>query len=1166
MVRRGLSGSVIEASIMSGVTMIASGTGTKPLLFASSPWAAVGIGTNTPTQRLTVSGGSILNVAGGTVKTLSGVNIASQVNDAVVVGRYAYVAGQSGISSFRVVDVSNTLSPRVVSSLNVGANVNALAVAGKYAYLATSDTSRAVKVVDISNPNAPVVIANMDIGGSVAAQAVAVAGKYLYVGRGQTFSGNEFYVVDVSNPYEPEIVSSLDMGSTNIGVYAIAVSGRYAYVGVDDDGFSGNEFRIVDVLNPNRPVDRGGLSLSADVLSVAVAGRHAYLGLATVTGNDFRIVEISNPASPTTVGGIDMSTSVLSVDVAGRYAYVGLTSAAGNDFRVINVSNPALPAVTGGADLGADGRDVTVAGKFAYVGMSILTGSDWAIYDINGIDAPSATIGTLGVELLYVGRDATVANTLSVLNSINVGVGGIKSDGMLSITVGSGATISGMTGAVIVNRGLSGTVLALDSWAGNTMSSGAFIGSGKYVPHLLFGYRGSYDTSLFRSGTGQLTTSGTLVINDMRSRNAFKIESGVNSSVENVMEVYTKSTSTYPESGARNFVWRMEGDGEVYADGSYNATGADYAEWFHASTADLKPGEAVCLDTSKELTVKRCDRSGDPNVMGIISTNPAFVGNRFGATASGKPKDAALVGLIGQLPAKAMVEDGQAIAVGDAVAPASKPGFIRKAKAGESTVGVALKALASGEGEIEVLITRRNQSDLVEKIENEVTQSIADMHIEDDVRAMVQTAMNGANINGAVAAAVNMQVQNLNLAAQINAILDQRLADGSLDLGAAGSLAADVYAALQTQSGSSAVQSVVAARLGLSRTGTAALLTQGDLNVGGALVVAKDLDVGGTLHAAAIQGPVRFDGPILPGANFAVGAISLTGSSVRIGSITQSGALEVLGNVTIDGLATFLGVVEVQGELIVSANQAGFAVIPARAKSVTVTFGTGFISTPVVNATPNGRVGSEWWVDWQSQTGFTIRTDKSVSADVRFSWTALGVRDARTAAGAVSNQPMTPFHVDAQGRPFSTVDNVWNACIQNPYALDACNGYHQGSMWFAHPDIAQANMEVFSFTYDPAIGPSSLVLPDSYEAVVVETPASSLSSVSSSEESSSSVSSSESSVSSSESSSASSEESSASSASSEESSSSSSSASSESGSAPASSESSSSSSSAEPQP
>jgi hypothetical protein len=428
-----------------------------------------------------------------------------------------------------------------------------------------------------------------------------------------------------------------------------------------------------------------------------------------------------------------------------------------------------------------------------------------------------------------------------------------------------------------------------------------------------------------------LANSGTMLLRGGTGRTLLKMETGMTSSADaNLMEVFSNVTTGFGDPN-HNLILRMDAAGSMYTDGSFSGGGADYAERFLASTPNLKPGQAVCLDPLKSNTVKLCDRSGDSNVMGIVSTKPAFVGDKYRGVTGDTKSDATstIVGLIGQLPAKAIVEDGQVITVGDALATAAKPGFVRKAKAGESTVGVALSPLASGEGSIDVLITRRNQSDLVEKIENEVTQSIAEMHIEDDVLQMVQTAMNGANINATVASAVQAQVQSLNLAAEINAILNQRLADGTLNIGSNGSLPADILAALQTNSGSLSLQSAIASRLGLSRSGTSALTVGSDLLVSGALTVQHDVLIGGTLHAAAMSGPIRFDGPILPGTDFALGSMRFTGSTVQIGTITDAAALEVVGNVTIAGLTTFLGDVEVQGELIVSNNQAGFAIIPS---------------------------------------------------------------------------------------------------------------------------------------------------------------------------------------------------------------------------------------------
>jgi hypothetical protein len=167
--RIGIGTASLETSLevvgsISGTTLIATGTGAKPLIFTSSPWGGVGIGTTTPTQRLTVSGGSILALAGGTVKTLSGVNIGAQVNDVAVAGKYAYVASANS-PNFRIVDISNPTNPRTISSINFGYEAKAVAVAGKYVYLGTTTTTNeAFRIIDVSNPQLPLQVAKLDVG------------------------------------------------------------------------------------------------------------------------------------------------------------------------------------------------------------------------------------------------------------------------------------------------------------------------------------------------------------------------------------------------------------------------------------------------------------------------------------------------------------------------------------------------------------------------------------------------------------------------------------------------------------------------------------------------------------------------------------------------------------------------------------------------------------------------------------------------------------------------------------------------------------------------------------------------------------------------------------------------------------------------------------------
>ncbi|MFH1183301.1 MAG: hypothetical protein V1690_03495, partial [Candidatus Moraniibacteriota bacterium] len=174
--------------------------------------------------------------------------------------------------------------------------------------------------------------------------------------------------------------------------------------------------------------------------------------------------------------------------------------------------------------------------------------------------------------------------------------------------------------------------------------------------------------------------------------------------------------------------------GTVYAVGAYT-TGADYAEYFSTQDTDLKSGEVVCVDTAKDNAVKRCQRSGDNDVMGVVSTKPSVVGNHIEEIQS-DPSHYAIIGMIGQVPGLVSNENGT-IQIGDSLTAASTPGYMRKANAGESTVGVAMQNFNETEGTIQILISRRNQSLTVEKVEEAVTQNIASMNIQDQVNKII---------------------------------------------------------------------------------------------------------------------------------------------------------------------------------------------------------------------------------------------------------------------------------------------------------------------------------------------------------------------------------------------------------------------------------------------
>ncbi|MSR87243.1 VCBS repeat-containing protein, partial [Candidatus Peribacteria bacterium] len=645
------------------------------------------------------------------------------------------------------------------------------------------------------------------------------------------------------------------------------------------------------------------------------------------------------------------------------------------------------------------------------------------------------------------------------------------------------------------------------------------------------------------------------------SQNLFQISSGVHSG----------------SGGGLDPVFRVTAGGDAFADGAFTGGGADYAEWFTTADADLKFGEAVCIDITRANSVRRCTRSGDGDIIGLVSSSEqaAFIGNKFSGAEGLPVPGTVLVGLLGQLSADMVVESGSTIRPGDALAAGSLPGTLRKAFAGESTVGVALEGIDSGRGMRKVLISRKNQSVTAESVSERVMQTVKDLKIEDELMLSLQQAVRNFSASGTLIEPIAQEVQRQVSALSIESITDRlatlesriaalsgSLADGSgrsargiLEGGSQAGMPAPMGGDSLALSGSLTANALRAQTLSLDQNLTAVDgRFAGDLYVDGIfnvrdLYVPNGVRIDGGISAGSIEVE---SGAVINGTltlnselNLTKGMVFASGSLLTAHDIIVKSALQVLGPITIQGLASFLGDVQIKGQLTLSNRQAGYAEIPATGTSVSIRFTTPLTGEPVVTVTPNGRVGSEWWTESVTASGFTISIDKPARNTVRFSWTALTTSGAELTTGnvgeaSVENGLLT-FQVDSHGVPVSS-DAAWNSCIRNHPLLTgdgspiSCSAYHDAYVW-EHPDLR------IRFTYNTSLNPALLQLPEGYVVEVVggteegtessssssEQPveSSSSSSVSSEESSSSSSVSSESS--SSEESSSSSEESSSSS-------------------------------------
>jgi parallel beta-helix repeat protein len=374
----------------------------------------VGIGTATPSEKLQVYAGNILqtpanpNYNGGADSINAG-NGTDDFYSVYVSGRYAYI-GKGGYNS-------GTCS-------------------------AADRTGCELQIYDISNPSSPSYVGGADSvnagNGIDLFYSLYVSGRYAYIGKmgnngtcsAADRTGCELQIYDISNPSSPSYVGGADSINTGNGTdifISLYVSGRYAYIG--KNGNSG---------------------------TCSAADR---------TGCELQIYDISNPSSPSYIGGADSvnagngTNSFYSLYISGRYAYIGkignngTCSAAdrtGCELQIYDISNPSSPSYVGGADSvnAGNGNDnftsLYVSGRYAYIGKfgnsgtcsaADRTGCELQIYDISGVEATSVVAHSLEAGNLQVRNDIILQGQLQITGGggINIGEGGLFSSGALSV-------------------------------------------------------------------------------------------------------------------------------------------------------------------------------------------------------------------------------------------------------------------------------------------------------------------------------------------------------------------------------------------------------------------------------------------------------------------------------------------------------------------------------------------------------------------------------------------------------------------------------------------------------------------------------------------------------------------------------------------------------------
>jgi hypothetical protein len=163
--------------------------------------------------------------------------------------------------------------------------------------------------------------------------------------------------------------------------------------------------------------------------------------------------------------------------------------------------------------------------------------------------------------------------------------------------------------------------------------------------------------------------------------------------------------------------FRVENDGDVYADGTYYSSdgavhvgSADVAERINTSEW-VEPGSVVEIDPDHPGFFRKATDSYSTKVAGIVSTSPGVIlGNNFDASIDKWDDNRPMLAIAGRVPVKATTENG-AIQVGDLLVSSSVAGVAMKGTDQLSclgaVIGKAMEPLDEGSGVIMVQVMLR---------------------------------------------------------------------------------------------------------------------------------------------------------------------------------------------------------------------------------------------------------------------------------------------------------------------------------------------------------------------------------------------------------------------------------------------------------------------------
>ncbi len=336
-------------------------------------------------------------------------------------GSYAYAVDYTNNDLILIdttPDPSGNNGPIVLSTLSLSEPGNFVKIYGNYAYIGGS--TGYIQVVDISDPvNMNVVTSFLPQGYSVGIYDIEISGVYLY-SMVRTIDDESYIIVTrISNPSVPEFVSSVFINSH----IDMTIEGNFLYALHDGVGFD-----VFSILDPSSvEYISSSETIGSAVYKIAVSGRFAYI---IDDAPSFHVYDVSDKSNPVLLSTTDLDNTPTTIFMSGKYAYVRATGGSEAFLNIIDIQDPHTPVIVKNITFDYYRTQIfTVQGKkLVWFGQGRA-----GMYDLAGIETSNALIHSLEAGTVSIQNGLSVNGNISTNGALNIGKGGILSDGAVGV-------------------------------------------------------------------------------------------------------------------------------------------------------------------------------------------------------------------------------------------------------------------------------------------------------------------------------------------------------------------------------------------------------------------------------------------------------------------------------------------------------------------------------------------------------------------------------------------------------------------------------------------------------------------------------------------------------------------------------------------------------------